>query len=435
MIKENNYENSEFDIKDNVLFIEGCSSEKLVKQYGTPLFVYSKGIINKKCQELKDSFINVYDNTRVAYAAKAFLTIEMCRIIKSYGFCLDVVSGGELFIALKSGFPSEKIEFNGNNKLDDELEMAIEHNIGRIIVDSISELDRIERICKTKNKKVNVLYRITPGVDIDTHDYVKTGKRDSKFGIPIEENIFFSYVKRAIESDYVHFLGFHFHIGSQLHDNRPYIIALNIVLKISEEIMKRYNYVIKEINIGGGFGIKYNKDDIVRPYSYFFDPIMKQVKDFTASHNIEQPAIVVEPGRSIIGEAGITLYTIGNIKEIKGIRTYLAVDGGMTDNIRPALYGSKYNCIIADNASGIKDTKYTICGKCCESGDILIKDAILPKANVGNLIAVFSTGAYCMTMSSNYNKLLKPAVIMIENEQSKLIVKRQTYEELIADEV
>ncbi len=423
------------EVKNNVFYFDGCNTVDLAREYGTPLYVYSENDIKNKCNELKNCFINKYDNVRVAYASKAFLSLYMCKIIEQEGFCLDVVSEGELYIALKAGFPVERIELNGNNKLYSEIEMAIDNNIGRIIVDSLSELDIIDEICKNKNKKVNILYRITPGVNIKSHDYISTGKKDSKFGIPLDEDVIFPYVERAIKSEYVNFLGFHFHIGSQLHDNKPYLVALETSLKLVKQIKERYNYDIKELNLGGGFGIEYTENDNKKPFSYFVDPIMKRIEEFFYEIKITRPAIVIEPGRSIVGEAGITLYTIGAIKRIKGLKTYVSVDGGMADNIRPALYNAGYTGIIANKASDSKNNKFTICGKCCESGDILINDIKLPNPESGDIFAIFSTGAYCYAMASNYNKNLIPAVVVVNNGKSRLIIKRQGLEDLIMNDM
>ena len=423
------------EFENNIFYFDGCNTLDLAKKYGTPLYVYSENDIKDKCNELKNCFINKFNDVRVAYASKAFLSLYMCKIIEQEGFCLDVVSGGELYVALKAKFPAERIEFNGNNKLNSEIEMAIDNNIGRIIVDSLNELDIIEKMCKIKNKKINILFRITPGVNIKSHDYISTGKKDSKFGIPLDEDIIFPYVERAIKSEYVNFLGFHFHIGSQLHDNKPYLIALETSLKLVKEIKERYNFNITELNLGGGFGIQYVEDEKRKPFSYFIEPLMKRIEEFFNDINIPMPSIVIEPGRSIVGEAGITLYTIGSIKEIKGIRNYVSVDGGMTDNIRPALYDAIYEGIIANKANNSNKDKYTICGKCCESGDILIKDIKLPNPETGDILAVFSTGAYCYSMASNYNKNLIPAVVVVSNGKSGLIVKRQSFDDLIINDV
>lgn len=422
-------------IKDNILYFDGCNTVELAKSYGTPLYVLSEIAIVERCREIKETFLNKYERTRAAYASKAFLTLAMCKIIEREGLCLDVVSGGELYTAIKADFPAERIEFNGNNKSLEELELAIDYNIGRIIVDGFDELDIIEDICRKKGKKTNILYRITPGVKSDSHDYIVTGKKDSKFGFPLDDDVIFPAIEKAINSPYVNFLGLHFHVGSQLHTNESHLKALNITLKLIKDLIERYDYVIKELNVGGGYGIRYTDADDRKPYAYFLDPIMEQIEEFSKNMNITRPDVVVEPGRSIVGEAGITLYTIGTIKDIKGVRKYVSVDGGMTDNIRPALYQAKYEGLIANKAGEPRNDLVTISGKCCESGDILIKDIYLPKAERGDILAVFSTGAYCYAMASNYNKNPMLATVLVKEGKSQVIVKRQTYEHMIANEI
>ena len=359
----------------------------------------------------------------------------MCKIIEREGLCIDVVSGGEMYTAIKSGFPAERIEFNGNNKSIKEIEMAIDYNVGRIIVDGIDELNLIEEVCKEKGKKLNILYRITPGVKSDSHDYIVTGKKDSKFGIPLDREIIYPIIEQAIKSEYVNLLGLHFHVGSQLNDNTSHLKALNITLKIIKEIYLRYGFITTEINVGGGFGIQYTNEDNIKPFSYFLDPMMEMIEKFSKELNIERPEVVIEPGRSIVGEAGITLYTVGAIKEIPGLRKYVSVDGGMSDNIRPSLYQAKYTGLAANKAAEIKTDVVTICGKCCESGDILIKDAQVAPLDRGDIFAVFSTGAYGYSMASNYNKNPLPAVVMVNDGKSEIIVNRQSYEDMIKNEV
>ena len=422
-------------IKDNILYFDGCNTVELAKEYGTPLYVMSERLIVERCREIRDTFINKYDRTRAAYASKAFLTLAMCKIIEREGLCLDVVSGGELYTAIRADFPADRIEFNGNNKSIEELELAIDYNIGRIIVDGFDELDIIEDICREKGKKTNILYRITPGVKSDSHDYIVTGKKDSKFGFPLDDEVIFPAIEKAINSPYVNFLGLHFHVGSQLHNNESHLKALNITLKLIKDIIDKYNYLVKELNLGGGFGIRYTDADDKKPYAYFLDPMMDRIEEFSKKMKIKRPEIVIEPGRSIVGEAGITLYTIGTIKDIKGIRKYVSVDGGMTDNIRPALYQAKYEGIIANKAAEARNDLVTISGKCCESGDILIKDIYLPLAERGDILAVFSTGAYGYAMANNYNKNPMLAIVLVKEGKSEVIVKRQTYEHMIANEV
>ncbi|WP_312699950.1 diaminopimelate decarboxylase [Sedimentibacter sp.] len=421
--------------KSGVLYFDGCNTVELAQKYGTPLYVMSETFISKKCAEVRAAFLDKYERTRAAYAAKAFMTLAMCKIIEREGLCIDVVSGGELYTAVKAGFPSEKIEFNGNNKSVEEIEMAVDYNIGRIIIDGLDELSLIENVCKAKGKKINVLYRITPGVKSDAHDYIVTGKKDSKFGIPLDDNIIFPAIEKAVKSEYVNLMGLHFHLGSQLSDNKPYLTALETTLKIMKDVMDKYGYVIPEINVGGGFGISYTENDVSRAYSYFIDPMMERIERFAADLNIERPVVTIEPGRSIVAESGITLYSVGAVKEIPGIRKYVSVDGGMTDNIRPALYQAKYEALAANKAGEAKSDTVTICGKCCESGDILIKDAQVASLERGDILAVFSTGAYGYSMASNYNKNTLPAVVMVKDGESKVIVKRQTYDDMIKNEI
>jgi len=422
-------------VKNGTLYFDGCNTLELAEKYGTPLYVISENSIVEKCTEIRNTFLNKFERTRAAYAAKAFLTIEMCKIVEREGLCIDVVSGGELFTAIKSNFPPEKIEFNGNNKSILELEMAIDYNIGRIIVDGLDELGLIEGICKEKGKKANILYRITPGVKSDSHDYIVTGKKDSKFGIPLDDEIIFPAIEQAVNSEYVNFMGFHFHVGSQLQDNGSHLKALETSLKLIKDTKEEYNYVTPEINIGGGFGIIYTNADEKRTYSYFLDPMMKRIEEFSKELGITRPDVVIEPGRSIVGEAGITLYTVGTIKDIKGIRKYVSVDGGMTDNIRPALYQAKYEGVAANKAEEPKTETVTICGKCCESGDVLIRDAQVALLKRGDIFAIFSTGAYGYSMASNYNKNPLPAVVLVKDGESKIIVKRQSYEDMIKNEL
>lgn len=421
------------EIKDNVMYFDGCSTVELAEKYGTPLYVYSENAILKECNEIKECFLDKYENTRAAYATKAFCSIAMCKIMEREGFCMDVVSGGELFTAIKAGFPAERIEFNGNNKLREELELAIEYGIGRIIIDGLQELHMIEEICKQKNKKINVLYRITPGVDSHTHDYITTGKKDSKFGIPLDADVIYPAVEAAINSPFVNFKGIHFHVGSQLFDNCSHLLALETTLQLVKKTKEKFDYDITELNIGGGFGVTYT-DEQRKPYEYFVKPVMEKITEFFNQLGMERPAVVIEPGRSMVAEAGITLYKVGSIKEIKGIRKYVSVDGGMTDNIRPALYQAEYKGVIANKMDMPADDVVTVCGKCCETGDILIKDGKFARAEQGDILAVLTTGAYGYSMASNYNKNPIPGVVLVKDGKSAEIIKKQSYEDMIERE-
>ena len=427
--------NQRREIKDGILYFDGCSTVDLAKQYGTPLYVMSEGDIEDKMREIKTCFLDKYPNTRAAYASKAFCTMAIYKICEKEGFCIDIVSGGELHTAIKAGFPAERIEFNGNNKLPHEIEEALDYGIGRFIVDGLQEVALIEAICKEKGKTANILFRVTPGVAASTHDYITTGKKDSKFGIPLDEDVFFPQVEAAIKAEHLNFLGLHFHVGSQLFDNAPFLQALDIILDKVAEIKKRFDYDIKELNLGGGFGIKYTDCDHPQPYNAYMSTVAKAVKAKAKEYDMPVPFICLEPGRSIVGESGITLYTVGSVKVIPKIRTYVSIDGGMTDNPRYALYKSSYLAVIADKAGQPAVEKVTIAGKCCESGDLIQEDAMIQEAAPGDTLAVFSTGAYNYSMSSNYNRIPKPPIVMVKAGSSRVIVKRETYDDLIKNDV
>ncbi len=422
------------EIKNNTLYFDGCDTTELARQYGTPLYVFSENDIVSRFDELRECFLKKWPGSRVAYACKAFCTPAMLALVAREGMCIDVVSGGELYAAIRAGFPAGHIEFNGNNKLPSELEMAIDYGIGRIIIDSLQELALIEKICAIKNKRAKVLYRVTPGVQADTHDYIITGKKDSKFGLPMDDEIIYPSIKAAIDSEWVDFLGVHFHVGSQLFEARPYLEAIDTVLGLMRQTRERFGYDMTELNLGGGFGATYTTEER-KPYDYFLAPAMEKIAAFCDAEGFQRPALVIEPGRSIVAEAGINLYTVGSIKDIPGLRKYVSVDGGMTDNIRHALYQAVYAGVIANKAEEPAEDVVTVCGKCCESGDVLMRDAKLAKTEPGDILAMFSTGAYGFSMASNYNSNPIPAVVLVKDGKSDLIVKRQSYEDIIANAV
>lgn len=390
------------ETKQGTLFFDGCDVTELARKYGTPLYVYSESVIESHFEELRRDFLDRWPGSRVAYAAKAFCTLGMCRLVRRAGLCIDVVSGGELHTALAAGFPPERIEFNGNNKLPQELELAISAGVGRIIVDGAGELERIERLCAAMDRRVAVLLRITPGVKADSHDYIVTGKKDSKFGFPLDEDVLYPAVKRAMDAPHVDFLGFHFHIGSQLFDRVPYIQATEAMLDVVGQVRERFGVTVSELNLGGGFGIIYT-DEERKPFRYYLDPMLERIGARFDQWKEPRPAVVIEPGRSIVGDAGMTLYTVGEIKEIKGVRKYVCVDGGMSDNIRPALYQAVYRGVLANKMDAEDREQVTVCGKCCEAGDILVRDISLPPTERGDIFAQFCTGAYGYAMASNYN--------------------------------
>ena len=417
------------------LFFSGCDTVELAKKFGTPLYVLSEDIIREGCNEIKKVFLNKYSNTIAAYASKAFLTMAMCKIIESEGLNLDVVSGGELYTAIKAGFPMGKVMFHGNNKSWEELTLAVKNNVGRIIVDNLYELEMLEKIARTEDKKVKILFRVSPGIQGLTHEYIVTGQKDSKFGIPLEAEKIQAIVKKTINLKNIELMGFHFHLGSQLFENNIYIAAVEIITKLMQDLKEKLGYITKELNTGGGFGIHYTDEDKVKPLSYFTDAIMETVEEKCGRYKLDIPTVIIEPGRWIVGGAGITLYTVGAIKEIPGIRTYVSVDGGLPDNPRPALYHAKYDAVVANKFNEKPNKVVTIAGKCCETGDILIWDLKTPNIESGDVLAVLGTGAYNFSMASNYNKLPRPAVVLLRDGKSEIIVKRQTYDDLLRGEM
>ncbi|OTN77547.1 diaminopimelate decarboxylase [Enterococcus sp. 8G7_MSG3316] len=423
------------EIKENHLFIDGVDTVSLAQKFGTPLYVYSVSEIREECRKIHAAFLDRYPHTRAAYAAKAFCTTAMLRIIEAEGLSLDVVSGGELYTAIQAGFTAEHIEFNGNNKSIEELTEAIDYGVGRIIVDGIQEIGLIRAICQETNQVAKIMLRITPEVSVQTHQFISTGQKDSKFGIPLDEEILFPLIAEVIEAPELDFYGLHFHVGSQLSDNQSHLSATDAALQLVQQIYERFSYWIKELNVGGGFGVRYTDTDVRQPYQFFLDPVMQKINDFYQQHDQERPTIVIEPGRSIVAEAGISLHTIGSIKTLPGIRTYASIDGGMTDNIRPGLYQASYTGILANRASEAATETITISGKACESTDILVKDLALPPVETGDIFATFATGAYGYSMASNYNNLQIPAVVFVEDGQAELAVKRQTYQQMIQNEV
>jgi diaminopimelate decarboxylase len=421
---------------NNHYFFGGVDTVELAKKHETPLYVLSEDIILENINTLKKCFIDKYDNVKVLYASKAFLSIAMAQIIGREGLGIDVVSGGELFTVMKAGFNPKEIFFHGNNKTQKELEMAIDYGIGQIVVDNLYELELLIEILKKENKTQDVLLRLSPGLtNIDTHEYIITGQRDTKFGFQIDESLKNDIIPRILSEDRLDLKGFHYHIGSQLFDNETYLNAFKLIFDLIEWTKNNYNYSTEILNIGGGFGIPYHEDiqplDIEKILSEIMDTIEKEFKQA----NMTRPQVIIEPGRWIIGPAGITIYKIGAVKSIEGIRTYAAVDGGMSDNIRPSLYNALYSADIANKYNQEKTHIYTIAGKACESGDILVKDINLPEIETGDYLIVHTTGAYNFSMASNYNRMLIPAVVLVSKGKERVIVKRQTYEDIIGRDV
>lgn len=416
------------------LTIGGCDTVELVKTFGTPLYVMDEEHIRAICRDYYNSFCK-YNGTEVIYASKAFMTMAMARIIAQEKLGLDVVSGGELHTALKAGFPPQRIYFHGNNKAPQEIEYAIKSKIGRFVVDNPYELELLNSIAEVLGERAKILLRIQPGIEAHTHEYIKTGQIDSKFGMAIATGQALEFCQKALQMPMLDLMGFHCHIGSQIFEMDSYRHAAEVMMGFIKEVKERLGFVARELNLGGGFGIYYKEGDTPAPVGRFAEVIMSAVTQKATDMGIAPPKVIVEPGRSIVGTAGTTLYTIGTIKHITGVRTYVAVDGGMGDNPRPALYQAKYEAMIANRANEEAGSLVSITGKCCESGDMLIWDIFLPEMSSGDILAVSSTGAYNYSMSSNYNRLPRPAVVLVRDGQADLIVRRETYDDLLRNDL
>ena len=423
------------EIESNELCIGGISCSDLVKEFGSPLYVMDENLLISTCKSYYDNFKCKENHNRVAYAGKAFLTKAMCKLVNEQGLYLDVVSGGELFTAYKAGFPLNKVYFHGNNKSRGEIELGVKLGVGRFVVDNLDEMKMLNEEAGKNNIKQDIYLRLTPGIEAHTHDYIKTGQIDSKFGFATVGETIMNAVKLALDCENLNLKGLHCHIGSQIFETEPYKDAVEIMMNFMKEIKDQTGHIIPELDLGGGFGIHYTDEDKPREPKEYCEVILNKVDEVCSRLNIERPILTIEPGRSIVGNAGITLYTIGAIKNIEGVRTYVSVDGGMTDNIRPALYGAKYEMAIANKIDEKANTRVAIAGKCCESGDIFIEDICIQKPEIGDILAVFSTGAYGFSMSSNYNKNPKAPVVFIKDGVVRLVSKRQSYEELLELEV
>lgn len=417
------------------LEIGGCDTVDLKQQYGTPLYIVDEALVRQRCREYMDAFKQSGLTFQVAYASKAFCVMAMCRLVEEEGLSLDVVSEGELYTALQAGFPAERIHFHGNNKTLDELEMAISAGIGCFVADNFTELHLLQAVAAEKGVAVNVLLRVTPGVEAHTHEFISTGQTDSKFGFDIGNGSAKEAVELASGSLNLRLLGVHSHIGSQIFEVEGFELAVERVARFAADVKETLGVVFKVINLGGGFGIRYTGDDQPLQVAQYVQAITDAVKQHFAEVYAQIPEIWVEPGRSIIGDAGTTLYTVGSTKDIPGVRKYVAVDGGMTDNPRPALYDSKYEAMLANRGNDRNEETVSIAGKCCESGDMLIWDLDLPKVNQGDLLAVSCTGAYNYAMASNYNRIRRPAVVFVKDGVSDVVVKRETLEDIISCDV
>ena len=421
------------------LEIGGCDAVDLAKNFGTPLYVFDEKYIRDMMRVYRDTIEKEYGgNGLVLYASKAFSCMAIYRIAAQENIGVDVVSGGELYTAVKAGFPAEKIYMHGNNKLLRELEFAVDAGVGTIVVDSYDEADMLDDIAKAKGVEQNVLIRINPGVEAHTHAFVQTARTDSKFGFSISDGTAEKMSAYILKKEHLNLKGYHCHIGSQIFEKQSFVLAAQKAMDFMAMIKSDLGFEADTLNIGGGFGIWYTDDDAkisVDGYAAYLEALISAVKGKASELGLKQPYLLIEPGRSIVGEAGITLYTVGAIKDIPGIKKYVAIDGGMFDNPRYALYQSKYTVLLANRANEACTEKVTIAGKCCESGDLIAVDVPLPEARRGDIAAVLSTGAYNYSMASNYNRNFIPPAILVHGGKAEYIVKPQTYDDLVRNDV
>ena len=418
---------------DGNLEIGGCDTVELVEKYGSPLYVIDEKTLRGICRDYKEAF-SKYPKVNMMFASKSLCTTAVSSILSSEGFGFDVVSAGEIYTVYKSGADMSKVLFNGNNKSFDELTLAIELGVGRISVDNFFELSLLDEIAKSHNKTVDILLRITPGIECHTHEYIQTGHLDSKFGFDLTQ------IDGAVElvlTEYKNLKlhGLHAHIGSQIFETKVYHDEIEILVRELKRLDDKFSLKLDEINIGGGLGVKYTEKDVPPSTYEIADVILNSLSAAVQKFGIELPALFIEPGRSIVSTSGVTLYTIGSSKQVPKGKKYIAVDGGMADNPRPSMYQAEYSAIIANKPEKTPDTMVTVAGRFCESGDILIKDILLPSPEEGDILCVFNTGAYNYSMASNYNRVQKSAMVLVNNSQSDMIINRETLDDIISHDV
>ena len=415
------------------LTIGGCDTVELVEKYGSPLYVIDEATLRAICNDFKNAFKS-YPHTRMMYASKALCTSAITKLLDSEGFGFDTVSIGEIYTVLNSGVSLSKVLFNGNNKTEEELDFAIKNDIGRISVDNFLEVKLISKIAGRYNKHVDVLLRITPGIECHTHEYIQTGQLDSKFGFDLSQ---LDEVIKDITQNHnnITIRGLHAHIGSQIFEPQCFHDEIDVLIQEISRVEAKFGIKFDEINIGGGLGVKYTEKDKPPSVNEIADVIIASLEKHIEKYNIEPPTLYIEPGRSIISTSGVTLYTIGSMKQVPNMTKYVTVDGGMSDNPRPSMYQAEYCADVANKMNETKKEVVTIAGRFCESGDILIKDINLPIMETGDILRVYNTGAYNYSMASNYNRVEKPAMVLVNNAQSDIIIKRESLEDIIAHDV
>ncbi len=423
------------EVRDDHLFIGGVDMVDLAHELGTALYVFDEEDLVSRMRAYVTEFRSRYENSDIIYASKAFLNKEVLRIAAREGLCLDVSGGGELACAQMVGFPMERVFVHGNNKTPQELEEAISAGVGRIVVDSRIELARVSKIAGELGVTQDICMRITPGVEADTHEYIRTGCEDSKFGFTMLEDFAYTCVGTALETPNVRLVGLHCHIGSQIFALHSFAEAAQVMVDFMARIRDGYGHTIEELDLGGGLGIAYTTADKPSSIAEFAEVTCSSVREACAAHDLPLPRLLVEPGRSLVANAGVTLYTVGILKTLPNIRKYVAIDGGMSDNIRTALYHAEYEPTIANKAGQPREEIVTLCGKHCESGDAVVIDMPLQKADIGDVVCVFGTGAYNMTMASNYNGQPRPAVVFVKDGEARITTRPETYDDLYARDI
>ena len=416
----------------NGIKIGGCDVVELAKTYGTPLYVMDESTIRGICREYKEAFSEC-KNIKMMYASKALCNLAISKIIDSEGFGFDVVSAGEIYTVKKAGIDMSNVLFNGNNKTRKELELAINYGVGRFSVDNFYEAKLLNQICSEKQTKAQILLRITPGIECHTHNYIQTGQIDSKFGFDLSQvDEIINLIKNKYKN--LELMGLHAHIGSQIFEPQSYKDEVEVLISELARIKNEHNIELEELNIGGGLGVKYTEKDTPPDVKEIAGVIEVTLTDAIKKYKIEEPTIYIEPGRSIVSTAGVTLYSVGSSKQVPNGRKYVAIDGGMADNPRPSMYQAKYYAEVANKVNIEEKEIVTLAGRYCESGDILIENIELPVLQSGDIICVYNTGAYNYSMSSNYNRVEKPAMVLVNNSQSDIIVNRESLEDLVARE-
>jgi diaminopimelate decarboxylase len=419
---------------DGRLAIGGCDLVDLAAEFGTPLYVLDDETLRGQCRAFLQAFRSRYPRTAVAYAAKAYLGRAVAAIIAEEGLDLDVVSGGELAIAASVGFPPERIHFHGNNKSEEELHQALEYGVARIIVDNFHEIHLLNGVAQARGVRQRALLRLSPGIDPHTHKHTTTGTLDNKFGVPLHLQGE-AAVRAMTEAPGIDFVGLHVHLGSPIFEKEPFAQAVGVVLEFAARMKREHGFEMQEFSPGGGFAVDYVPDQQAPSPEDYADTVVPALKAACAEHGLAEPHLFIEPGRSIIARAGVALYTVGSSKDVPGVRRYVSVDGGMGDNVRPAIYDSKYAGIVANKPLDERRETVTIAGKYCESGDLLLKDAELPPLEPGDVLALAASGAYNLAMASNYNAGLRPPIVLVANGEAKLMRRRETYEDLLRAEI